>query len=481
LRVGIVLLGGGAGALALSGSATSTAPASASSQSAAAYWTPARRASAIPRDIVIDHRGLSYLRARDGSLRPHGHAVPFRITASVPAGALVPQSKGGGSSTGDKTPPTVTSPDPNNKDIGASYPFRANVTDLSGIRSVSFILTYPNGTTTQSFRATLLNSNTGLYGVDLSGFTAGNWTWRVRATDNAKNTGDSGPYPFTVNTGGGGGGGGDGTIAEGEWTAPESAVTKASGRLLYEMPANRKQTRWVAYLCSGTVATDGADDRSIVLTAAHCVYDDVNKAFARNVIFIPNQAGTTGTGTDRDCANDPIGCWAPKFGVVDSRWASGTWPDNRKWDYGYYVVPTSGHHTPGTTEASPSLELAAGTLRESFANPNTESLLTHAFGYSGSKDPSFRYCAENLGTLSNEPDNWWLGSCGLTGGSSGGAWLKPFSGGSGTIVSVNSWGYTNSAGMAGPKFNGSSASCVRDWALRADTTTGGTTAIGCSP
>ena len=32
--------------------------------------------------------------------------------------------------------------------------------------------------------------------------------------------------------------------------------------------------------------------------------------------------------------------------------------------------------------------------------------------------------------------------------------------GVGTIISVNSWGYTNQPGMAGPKLYGNSATCV---------------------
>jgi hypothetical protein len=56
--------------------------------------------------------------------------------------------------------------------------------------------------------------------------------------------------------------------------------------------------------------------------------------------------------------------------------------------------------------------------------------------------------------------NWWLPSCGLSGGSSGGPWGQPLSNGDGPVISVNSWGYTNSPGMAGPKLSGSSASCV---------------------
>ena len=33
--------------------------------------------------------------------------------------------------------------------------------------------------------------------------------------------------------------------------------------------------------------------RSLVLTAAHCIYDDVSGTFARNVLFVPNQDATT--------------------------------------------------------------------------------------------------------------------------------------------------------------------------------------------
>ena len=39
------------------------------------HWTGERRASAIPRDLVIDPRGLGYLKRPDGSLVPHGHAT----------------------------------------------------------------------------------------------------------------------------------------------------------------------------------------------------------------------------------------------------------------------------------------------------------------------------------------------------------------------------------------------------------------------
>jgi hypothetical protein len=83
-------------------------------------------------------------------------------------------------------------------------------------------------------------------------------------------------------------------------------------------------------------------------------------------------------------------------------------------------------------------------------------------GYSYSDDPNFMYCAEDMTT--EGPDNWWLPSCGLSGGSSGGPWLQPLNEGTGNgpVISVNSWGYTTSPGMAGPKLSGTSAQCVMD-------------------
>ena len=223
------------------------------------------------------------------------------------------------------------------------------------------------------------------------------------------------------------------------------------------MPTNNQKTRWAGYVCSGTVATDGTSGRSVILTAAHCVYDDAHKAFARNVIFIPNQDETSGAGTDRNCDNDPMGCWDTLFGVVDTDWTTRTFPNNVAWDYAFYVV-ADGAHRGASAGASSVLDEATGSLTVQTDAAPAVGAQAHALGYSYSDDPNFMYCAEPLANL--DAANWWLGSCGLSGGSSGGPWMQPISGGAGPIISVNSWGYTNQPGMAGPKLSGTSASCV---------------------
>ncbi len=224
-------------------------------------------------------------------------------------------------------------------------------------------------------------------------------------------------------------------------------VQAAAGRILFEMPTvNRRRTTWNAYVCSGTVVADPIAGTSVILTAAHCVYDDVAKMFARNVMFIPDQAGTTGTRTDSNCDNDPIGCWVPSTGVVDKNWTTRKFPDNVEWDYGYYLVGPDSHQGAGSES---SLEAAVNELTIGF-NTGTAGQVTHALGYSYSEDPNFMYCSEKMSTASAV--NWWLPSCGLSGGSSGGPWVQPMdvAAGSGPIISVNSWGYTNQPGMAGP-------------------------------
>lgn len=438
------------------------------------YWTKQRLADAIPRDLVIDHRGLGYLRKPDGTLIQYGHqleadAMPRQVTPFAK-----PSGSGGG--TADTIPPTISSMNPASGEvIGASHTFSAVVTDTSGVRSVLFVIQYSDGVTTQSFNASK-QASTDTWSVTLQGFANGNWAWWVVAKDGASKGGNSATSEtvnFSVDTGGNGGGSGSGgsgtdTITDAVWTAG-GAVQTAAGRIYFEMPANpMRKGPWTGYVCSGTVVADGTTGRSVILTAAHCVYDDANKAFARNVLFIPNQAGTSGAGTDLNCSNDPMGCWTPSFGVVDVNWTAATFPDNIAWDYAYYVVNDTGAHT-GATSTPESLDVSAGALSinfldEPYVNDGVTGKnsmdFTYALGYSYSDDPNFMYCAEDMTTEGSS--NWWLPSCGLTGGSSGGPWVQPLdtSIGSGLVISVNSWGYTNSPGMAGPKLFGSSAYCL---------------------
>ncbi len=431
------------------------------------HWTKARIDAAQPRDMVIDHRGLAYERGKDGKLKPHGHDRPAELTATTPKIKLKDRetrAKPGS----DRTPPTVTSVTPGDgATIGASQTFSATVTDTSGVRSVVFEIVF--GGQTYTFDG--VNSGNNVWTTTVSGFSDGAGSWSVIATDNVKrggNRGVSGPFAFTVDAGsgggdtGGGGGGGGGVVTNSRWSAGGDIQT-AAGRLLYEMPSGGG---WSSFVCSGTVVNDATTGRSVIITAAHCVYNDTAKAFARNVLFIPNQDGTTGSSTDGDCTNDPLGCWVPDFGVVETGWTTQVFPANIPVDYAYYVVGDTGTYS-GNGAGGP-LDAAVPSFDISFDAPNVDdgqageftADWTHALGYSYSDDPFFMYSAEDMTT--EGADNWWIPSSQLSGGSSGGPWIQPMDEGNGTgpLMSVNSWGYTTSDGMAGPKLNGTTASCL---------------------
>jgi hypothetical protein len=435
------------------------------------HWTQERMNQAIPRDLVIDPRGLGYLRRPDGSFQPHGH----QIAAEQGASRRQPQGKPSGNT--DSTPPEISNMDPaSDNTIGTSHTFAATVIDDgSGVKSVTFTIRYPDGTTTQSFAAS--KGANDVWTANLQGFSEGNWSWQVTAKDKAGrggNTATSDWVTFNVGSGGGDSGSGSGsgtgdTITNSQWSFG-GAVQTAMGRIYFEMPSKSNwKGPWQGYVCSGTVVTDTeGTGGSVILTAAHCVYDDTNKAFARNVLFIPNQAETSGSGTDLNCNNDPLGCWVPSFGVVDTEWTTRVFPNNIEWDYAYYVVNDSGAHTGNGASVILDSASAAGSLPiqfspvpsyydETVARGSED--FTHALGYSYDQDPNFMYCAEDMTT--EGAVNWWLPSCGLSGGSSGGAWVQPMdeSTGTGQVVSVNSWGYTTSPGMAGPMLD-STASCL---------------------
>ncbi len=426
------------------------------------HWTADRINAAEPRDMLLDHRGKAYIRGKKGKLTPHGHAIRSELTSDTKRVNSNRTSEN--QVTQDNQAPTVTTRSPaNGATIGASQTFSAVVTDVDGVREVTFEVTYDGQVST--FAGVNAGNNT--WQTTVSGFTTGGGSWRVLTRDNVKrkggNSGASSSFDFTVE-GGGTGGGGGGVVANSRW-AEGGAIQTAAGRLLYEMPNNGG---WSGYVCSGTVGTDGTTGRSIIITAAHCVYDDADASFARNVIFIPNQDQTTGGSTDRDCSNDPEGCWVTDFGVVEQNWTTSVFPNNIPWDYAYYVVGDNGNHSGNGSRGA--LDTAVGAFDISFAAPNVNDGQagefspdwTHALGYSYSDDPFFMYSAEDMTT--EGADNWWLPSSQLSGGSSGGPWIQPMdeATGSGPLMSVNSWGFTTSDGMAGPFLNGTTAQCLFD-------------------
>jgi hypothetical protein len=183
-------------------------------------------------------------------------------------------------------------------------------------------------------------------------------------------------------------------VADDPWTFG-GLVQTAVGRLYYTLKGG-------FYRCSGTVVTDSATDRSIILTAAHCVFDDVSKTFASNVLFIPNQDATTGIETDFDCTNDPLGCWTPSFAVVDTKYASDQGPA-RPDDYAYYAVSNKGANS-GSMAVPEALDEAVSPLPINFTTVPVGQY-AYSLGYPGNRDPDLRYCAD---TITSKPTIGYL-------------------------------------------------------------------------
>ena len=68
---------------------------------------------------------------------------------------------------------------------------------------------------------------------------------------------------------------------------------------------------------------------------------------------------------------------------------------------------------------SDALDQAVSAMDTSFTARNMGDL-SHAFGYSGARDPDFRYCVQSLRDAGSGYDGYVLDGCGLTGGCSGG-------------------------------------------------------------
>jgi len=274
----------------------------------------------------------------------------------------------------------------------------------------------------------------------------------------------------------------------------EGVVKTTTGRILFFINSS-------PYVCTGTVLKppDGGttNGRTIILTAAHCAYQysPYGGKFAEHALFIPDQDETRGSRTNDICGDDPMGCWVPAFAVVDRRWTEIGFPNSVPYDYAYYVIENDAAvHEKGYLADIPDiLDEAVEPLPVNFhfnEDISNYNFFTHGLGYSFNKDPNFRFCSTDLSTKFGIQtyENLWLDICDMTGGSSGGPWMVDMdSNGRGTVVSVNSWGYSSSSGMAGPNLStdkGSLAECLYERARDTpfdDVDNGGLIVPDCDP
>jgi hypothetical protein len=256
----------------------------------------------------------------------------------------------------------------------------------------------------------------------------------------------SGRYHLAPNAKPGGGGGGGNTTGS-SWPNGKGKVYTATGKVYFQMNGS-------GWVCSGTALGDSRASYSLVITAGHCVYDEENgngqlSGFATNWMFIP-QYDSSPTLT---CANTTLGCWTATALVVNGGFArAGAFNDQAThYDWGLAVVGAGG-------KSNSQLDGTVGTFgyQASAMSANT---VVDAFGYPAAQKyhgNDLVYCQGPIGFDALNSNSTYKLPCGMTGGSSGGPWFSGFdasTGDTGTIQSLNSYGYSGQSNMYGPMFN----------------------------
>ena len=264
--------------------------------------------------------------------------------------------------------------------------------------------------------------------------------------------------PGTPGGGNGGGkpGGGDSSLVTGaDWNGNDT-IEGSVGKVLFAFGDSY-------YVCSATVIDDGsgaANGSALIMTAAHCVFDEVNGQFADFWTFIPDYDAAPAplsTSNTLYCDDTLYGCWSPQAIAIHEGYATaGSFNDQAVLhDYAVVRVGPGGHS--GTAE----LDSTVTEQGVDFAPVDIDGTVSgHAFGYPAAKKwkgDRLIYCAGPIdGDPYNSDETYRMNECKLTGGSSGGSWLSPFTEGTGTgiVMSVNSYGYSGINAMHGPMFDG---------------------------
>ncbi|MHA6525940.1 trypsin-like serine peptidase [Tessaracoccus sp. G1721] len=244
-------------------------------------------------------------------------------------------------------------------------------------------------------------------------------------------------------------------------------VQKTTGKVLFAMGKSY-------YVCSASVVEDAVSGRSIVVTAAHCVFDNKKAQFATNWLFVPDYDSKPVdlTRSGSFCAETQFGCWTATALVAHRGFTS-----QRRFnteatlhDYAFAVVGLGGNG-----KAPAQLDQTVGD-QEIVFETQAAGADTHLFGYPAGAPYEGRELIYSQGPLGTDPlndDLTYRVPSDMTGGSSGGPWYVEFAKGAGVTMSVNSYGYSGIAAMHGPKFDAKTAA-VYD----AATTAAGNTIVG---
>ena len=170
-------------------------------------------------------------------------------------------------------------------------------------------------------------------------------------------------------------GGGNSTGAS--WTGG-GPVVQRTGKVLFTMDGGN----WV---CSASAVNDGRTTHSLILTAGHCAYDEVNDAFATNWTYVPS-FDTSPTFT---CARRPTAAGPRRGLVVHSGYATagGFNTQATVHDFAFAIVGDGHEGHPGSTASWSTARTSARTRspirRSRPAGPSTRSAIPAAGSIQG--------------------------------------------------------------------------------------------------
>jgi len=216
------------------------------------------------------------------------------------------------------------------------------------------------------------------------------------------------------------------------WPANQQSalVAQITGKVFFTMNGSD-------YVCSGSLVQDGNLNIAVVVTAAHCVWNNATSgAFATRFTFWPNY--------DTDFKNR-VGWTASALFAPQQFTAQTSFNTTATLnDFAFAVINSS------DARVNPSSLPTLGTL-------STRSS-AYAFGYpqaSPFNGLELVYSFGSVSTDSNSGNMTWRIASTLTGGASGGPWYSGYSNANnvGAVASVNSYKYSSDKNsMYGPKF-----------------------------
>jgi V8-like Glu-specific endopeptidase len=201
-----------------------------------------------------------------------------------------------------------------------------------------------------------------------------------------------------------------------------SAPTRTNGKVFFSDDG-------LNYVCSGTAVLSG--NKSVVWTAGHCVHDGASN-FHTNWTFVPAYAD----------GSRPYGTWTARTLLTTSGWAN---EGDFSYDNGAAVVSANG---------GSALTDVVGGRNIAFNSARQQQYAAHGYP-AGPPFNGQRLWVCNSPLIYNDtsanPATMGI-DCDMTGGSSGGGWIA-----GGSVVSVNSYGYSTLPNVMFGPYQGSVA------------------------